>query len=160
MMEKAEGRGKGEGVLLFVVIWIGAFATLGGALVLLSLYFRILGTDLSLNSMPKELTLALTASAVQAVAVWFVLPFLQGVPPSANSSRALLLIPGLVSLLLYKLAHLADWDQYESPGLCSFQFALLLIGGLFVTGDFGLGTFVLSGFATALLLIGAIARRA
>lgn len=147
-------------MLVFTLLWVGAFTSLVLALVLLSQYLRILGTDLSLNSMPKELILALVASAAQAGPVWFVLPFLHGVPPSSARAVFFFLIPALVSTLLYKLAHLADWDQYESPGLATFQFVILFVGGSFITGGVGLGVLVLTAFATALLVIGGIVKQA
>jgi len=145
-------------VQVFALLWVGAFASLVLALLLLSQYFRFLGTDLSLNSMPKELILALVASAAQAGPVWFVLPFLHGAPPS--SARAVFLIPALVSILFYKLAHPVDWDQYESPGLATFQFVILFVGGSFITGGVGLAVLVLTAFATALLVIGWIIKQA
>jgi hypothetical protein len=147
-------------VLVFLLLWIGAFASLGLSLLLLSCYFRILGTELSLNSVPKELALGLIASAAQAGAVWFVLPFLKGAPQGGSSGRALAIFPMLFCVLLYKLAHLADWDQYESGGLAFFQLVIVIVGVLFIGGQFGFATFVLTAFATALLLIGAVVKQA
>jgi hypothetical protein len=143
----------------FLPLWAGAFVALGIALFLLFGYFRVLGTDLSLNRLRQELFLALAVSAAQAGAVWFVLPFIGGLPHSAGSGRALFIIPLLFCLLSYKLAHLADWDQNEPLGLALFQFVVAYIGLLALSGNFGLAVFVLSGFMMVLLLVGAFLKQ-
>ena len=143
----------------FGLLWIGALASLGVALLLMLLYFRILGSDLSFNSVPKELVLALVVSALQAGLVWFTLPYMRGAPPSSVDGQAIYLIPGLVSLLFYNLAHVSDWDQYESPGLAMFQFVIVSIAGNFIQGAFGLGVLVLTAFATILCIVGAFAKQ-
>jgi hypothetical protein len=144
----------------FLLIWVGAIASLGAALWLLSFYFRVLGTELSLNSSRKELVLALVVSAVQAGAVWFVLPFMRGAPHTWQSGRGLYTFPLLACVLLYKAAHVADWDQYEPMALAFFQGVISAACGMVLMGQFGLAAFVLTGFATALLVIGAIVKQA
>ena len=51
------------------------------------LYFRILGSDLDLNSVPKELVLAIVVSALQAGLVWFMLPFFRGLTLAVVGER-------------------------------------------------------------------------
>jgi hypothetical protein len=143
----------------FALLWLAAIASLGLALLLMSFYFRILGSDLSLNSVPKEVILAIVVSAIQAGCVWFVLPFAQNAPWSFLNRGAIYLIPGVACVLLYRLAHLADWDQYESPGLPLFQFVIVLIAAEYMRGDFRLGLLVSTGFVTILLIIGAFAKQ-
>jgi hypothetical protein len=143
----------------FGLLWIGALASLSAALLLMWFYFRILGSDLALNSVPKELVLAIVVSALQAGLVWFTLPYLHSAPPSSVNGQSIYLIPGLISLVLYNLAHVADWDQYESPGLVMFQFVIVSIAGNFIQGAFGLGVLVLTAFVTILCVVGAFAKQ-
>jgi hypothetical protein len=143
----------------FLPLWLGAFASLGIALILLSTYFRVLGTDLALNRITQELVLALVVSAAQAGVLRFVLPYVHGAQHAASSARGVFIFPMLFCILLYRLAHLAEWDQYEPLGLAFFQYIVAYVGVLVFSGDFGLATFVLTGFAMALLLIGAFVKQ-
>ena len=66
----------------FLLVWLGAVGTLVVSLGLLLLYFRILGSDLELNSRPAELILALVTSAAQAGGYWAMQSLLRGLPAS------------------------------------------------------------------------------
>jgi hypothetical protein len=145
---------------LFLMLWIAAIASLGAAIWLLSLYFRLLGTDLELNSFRKEFVLALIVSACQTGAISLVLPFMHRTPHTLATGRGVYVVPMLCCALLYKAAHIADWEQYEPMALAFFQGVIALVCGMAVMGQFGFATFVLTGFATALLVIGSIVKQA
>ncbi len=143
----------------FLLVWLGAFGTLVVSLGLLLLYFRILGSDLELNSRPAELILALVTSAAQAGGYWAMQLLLRGLPASLARVHAETVIPACAVVLFYKLAHVMKWDRYDVLGLLSFQFVVYLIASLLLDREIGAAVLVLSAFALALVLIGGAAKQ-
>ena len=88
------------------VFWVLAFLSLGTALVLLNLFYNLIGDGLELLGMGKELAIAGIASLVEASSLWLVVAF---VP---NAGRAMI-FPALIVAVIYKVAHLEDWGRFE-----------------------------------------------
>jgi hypothetical protein len=122
--------------ILFLVLWALAFVTLAVALVLMNLYYGIIGNDLTLRSVGQEAVIAGVASLIEGAGVWLVVSF---VPTAVRA----LFIPVLLVAMLYKLAHLEDWSRYDVLLFVMFQ---IVIGG---SGAF----LFFCQFQTALILI-------
>jgi hypothetical protein len=139
-------------VLTFALLWLAAFGALVAALLLLFVYFRVLGSDLGLNTWRQELMLALVTSAAQAG--WS--SFVEKLAPTYV--RGEWIIPALICLLFYKLSHLEDWDQYEVPAVALSQMLLIVAGHQYLAGQYQFATILLGIFGTILFLIGSIIR--
>ena len=136
----------------FFEFWAIAFVTLCLALVLLAVFYRLIDSDLGLDSVRKEAVIAALASAVQAGGLWFSTSILPGRAPR-------LTVPVLVVAIIYKVGHLTDWSGYEIGGIILFQIVLWNTGLWLLAGQFKLALIVLGAFATGLALIGGMAKR-
>lgn len=133
--------------------WAVAFVTLGAAIVLLNIFYGLIGFDLSLQSLGKEAVIAAIASFVEGASVWAILTF----APNPMAGRTLV-IPALIVAILYKICHLEDWSRYEIMALLLFQFAIGYFGASLLLGHFQTAIIILAVFVTILAIIAAIAK--
>lgn len=128
-----------------------AFVTLSLALVLLNVYYGLIGNDLSLRSVGQEAAIAGIASLVEGLSVWLVVSFM----PTA--SRALL-IPALIVAIIYKLGHLEDWSRYDILLFLMFQMVIGCSGAFLFFGHFQTAIVIIAVFGAFLAVLGSIVR--
>jgi hypothetical protein len=138
-------------VMQLMVFWALAFVTLSVALVLLDIFFTLIGNDLELRSVRTEAAIAGIASLVEGGSVWLVITFL---PLAARA----LIIPALIVALIYKFGHLEDWSRYDILMLLFFQLVLGCFGASLIYGQFQGAITILLGFAVVLAVIAGFAR--
>ena len=131
--------------------WALAFVTLSLALVLLNVYYGLIGNDLSLRSLGQEAAIASIASLVEGLSVWLVVSFM----PTA--SRALL-IPALIVAIIYKLGHLEDWSRYDILLFLMFQIVIGCSGAFLFFGHFQTVIVIIGVFGAFLAILGSIVR--
>jgi hypothetical protein len=136
----------------FYTYWVCAFLTLSTSLLLLFCYFRLVGSDLGLNGFIRELVLALGVSACEA-GLMRLLSWVIGYHYEHN-----MIGPGLIVILIYKLAHLADWDNFEAPVLFGLQMTVWLSSGAIYAGEFQVAFVILVGCAMCLSVMGGFAK--
>jgi len=134
-----------------VTYWCLAFLSLGAALLLLNIYFSIIGNDLELRSLGAEAVVAGIASLIEAVSAWLVVTFVPG------AGRALI-IPALIVALIYKIAHFEDWDRFDIFMLFVFQIVLGAFGVALFFGHFETAIIILVCFGAILAVVAAFAR--
>jgi hypothetical protein len=141
-------------VLQLLGFWAAAFLSLAAAVILLSIYFGLIGNDLELLTAGKEIAIAAVASLVEATGLWLIILFV----PAAYLTRALraMILPFLIVGIIYKLAHLVDWSRYDVFMLLSFQFVIGFVGLLLLHGQFQVALAVLLAVAFGLVIFGAI----
>jgi len=61
--------------LQLLLFWALCFLTLCGALVLLGVYYNVLGSELELLSIGQEAAVAGLASLIEGAGVWFIATF-------------------------------------------------------------------------------------
>jgi hypothetical protein len=137
--------------LLLFAYWALAFFTLGMAVMLLNIYFALIGNDLQLRSLGEEAAIAGVASLVEGTSVWLFISF---VPTAARG----MIIPAMVVALIYKLAHLEDWSRFDVLILLTFQVVIGCIGVSLLFCHFQTAIVTLVGFALVLGIIAGIAR--
>jgi hypothetical protein len=137
----------------FFQYWALAFGVLCLALVLLSIFYRFIDSDLGLHSLRKEAVIAVIASAVQGAGFWFSASLFDGQP-----FRKVVVIPAMIVGLIYHLTHLPDWSGYEFGGIMFFQTAILGIGLCVYRGQFNIAIILLAAFAFGLVIIASVAR--
>jgi hypothetical protein len=116
--------------LKILELWALAFLTLALALTVLNVVWAVIGDDLGLHSLGKELFITAFAALVEGASVAVVLMFI----PAAVRA---LFIPAIVVGLIYKIAHYEDWSRYEVLLLLIFQLIILGFGLCLLTGHFG-----------------------
>jgi hypothetical protein len=126
-----------------VIYWALAFLTLGMALVLLNVFFGLMGNDLDLRSAGSEAVIAAVSSLVEALSFWSVITFV----PLA--SRALI-FPVVVVGVIYKVAHYEDWGRFDVFMLLVFQAVIAVFGVSLLLGHFQTAFVVLVGFGLVL----------
>src|SRR5258706_8289942 len=131
----------------FLQFWVLAFVTLSIALVLLSVFYRLIDFDLELHSLRKELVIAAIASAFQGVGFWFSASLFHGDPFRR------LMIPSVIVGVIYWLSHFEDWSGYEFGGIAFFQMIILTTGLCLFHGDFKLAVVILSVSGVCLAII-------
>jgi len=131
--------------------WAVAFVTLGVALVLLNIFYDLIGFDLSLQSFGKECFIAAMASLVEGASVWTILTFV----PMAGRA---LIIPVLIVAILYKICHLEDWGRYEIIMLLMFQFVIGCFAASLLMGHFQIAIVILAVFIGVLAFVVALAK--
>ena len=131
--------------------WAVAFLTLGLAVVLLNIFFGIIGNDLELRSVGAEVVIACVASLVEAASVWLVVSF---IPMAARA----LVVPVIIVALIYKLAHLEDWSRYDVFMLLIFQAVIGCFGVSLAFGHFQTAIIILAGFWIVLFVIASFAK--
>lgn len=130
-------------VFHLLIFWVLAFATLGMALLLSSVFFALIEDDLTLHSLGKETIIAAVASLIEGASVWVVVTF---IPLGARA----LVIPALVVGLIYKVTHLEDWSRYEIILLLLFQLVISVVGACLAFGHFAAALGILFIFAVCL----------
>src|SRR5262245_11429117 len=135
----------------FFQFWGLALLTLSVALVLLTVFYRLIDSDLGLHSLRKEAAIALVASFVQGAGFWFTTSLIPG-----GFRRQI--IPGMIVAVIYILTHLEDWSGYEMGGIFLFQMVIWNIGFFMLAGEFKIAAIILTAFAVGLAMIGSIAK--
>ena len=134
-----------------LVFWALAFFTLCVALMLLNVFYSLIGNDLTLRGLGQEAVIAGIASVVEGAGVWLVASFV----PTA--SRALL-VPALIVAIIYKLGHLEDWSRYDVALFLMFQIVIACSGASLIFGHFLTGIIILAVFGVILAIIASIAK--
>jgi len=139
-------------VTQFFQYWALAFGTLCVALVLLSIFYRLIDSDLDLHGLRKEAVIAGIASAVQGAGFWLSASLFHGQPFRR------LVIPGAIVGIIYWLTHLEDWSGYEIGGIAFIQAAILSTGLCLIGGQFKLAVIIFGAFVVGLAFIASIAK--
>lgn len=134
-----------------VVLWAFAFLSLGLALMLLAVFFGLIGNDLELRTVGTEVVIAGVSSLIEALSFWLVVTFIPA------GSRALIL-PVLIVAIIYKVAHYEDWGRFDVFMLLAFQAAICFLGASLFFGHFQAAIYVLIGFGGILAVIALFAR--
>lgn len=137
--------------LIFVVIWLLAFITLSAAVLLLNIYYQIIGNDLVLRSLRQEAAIAGIASLIEGGSAWVIVSFL----PAAVRA---MFIPALIVAIIYKFSHLEDWTRYDVGLLLIFQFVIACSGGALFSGHFQAALIIVAVFVGFLALVGSFVR--
>ena len=135
----------------FLSFWALAFVTLSLALVLLNVYYGLIGNDLALRSLGQEAAIAAIASLIEGTSSWLVVSF---VPAAARA----LLIPALIVAIVYKLGHLEDWSRYDLVLFLMFQFVIVSSGAFFFFGHFQAAIITITAFGGFLAILGSLVR--
>jgi hypothetical protein len=135
----------------FSVFWALAFLSLCTALVLLNIFYGLIGDGLDLLNLGKEAVIAGIASLVEAASLWLVVAF---VPAAARA----MIIPAIIVALIYKVAHFEDWSRYEILLLLMFQVVIGCLGVSLFFGHFQTAIIISVGFAAVLAIIAGFAR--
>jgi hypothetical protein len=133
------------------VFWALAFTSLCLAVVLLRIFYDLIGDGLDLLSLGKEAVVAGFASLIEATSAWLIMSF---IPAAARA----MFVPVLIVALIYKVAHLENWSRYEIFLLLIFQAFIAGLGASLYFGRFQTAMIILAGFAVLLFIIGAFAR--
>jgi hypothetical protein len=137
--------------LQIVLFWALCFVTLCVALVLLGIYYNVLGSELELRSIGQEAAVAGLASLLEGVCVWFIATF-------APQAALGLVAPALLVAFIYKFAHLEDWGRYEVALFVAFQLVLIFVIVCLFMGHFKAAVFTLAIFNAILALVAFIVR--
>jgi hypothetical protein len=135
----------------FVVLWVLAFVTLSAAVLLLNIYYQIIGNDLTLRSVRQEAIIAAIASLIEGASGWVIVSFL----PAAVRA---MVVPAVIVAIIYKLSHLEDWSRYDVGLLILFQVAIGCVGGFLFFGHFQAAIIIVAVFGGFLALLGSVAR--
>jgi len=138
-------------VIQLTEFWAAAFLSLALAVILLNIYFGLIGNDLELLTAGKEIAIAAVASFVEAAGLWLILSFVAG-------DLRVMILPVLIVGLIYKIAHLTDWSRYDAFMLLAFQVVIAFVGLSLFHGEFQVALVMLVAFAFALIVLGAIFR--
>jgi len=134
-----------------IVLWALAFVTLSVSLVLLSLYYGLIGNDLALRTIQQEAVIAGIASLIEGASVWVVVSF---VPTAARA----LFIPALVVAIIYKVSHLEDWSRYDILLFLMFQIVIGCSGAFCYFGHFQTAIIIVGVFAGFLAILASFVR--
>jgi hypothetical protein len=138
-------------VIQFFVFWALAFVSLCAALVLLAIYYSLIGNDLTLRSLGQEAIIAGIASLIEGGSVWLVFTY---VPAGARA----LFIPALAVAVLYKLSHLEDWSRYDVALFLVFQFVITSSGVSLFFGHVQSALIILAVFGAILAVVASISK--
>jgi hypothetical protein len=130
--------------------WALAFLTLGLALVLLNIFFGLIGNDLELRSVGTEAAIASVASLIEGGSAWLILSF-------APAAARAMIIPAIVVAVIYQMAHLEDWSRSDVFMLLIFQAVIGCFGVTLFFGHFQAAIFILVGFVVVLAVIASFA---
>jgi hypothetical protein len=133
------------------LFWALSFATLVAALVLLNVYYALIGNDLSLRSVRQEAFIAAIASLVEGGSVWLVLSF-------ARAAARALFIPILVVAIIYKCGHLEDWSRNDIVLFLVFQIVIAWSVALLFSGNFKEPIIIWLVFGGFLAILGSFAK--
>lgn len=133
------------------LFWALALATLVAALVVLNVYYALIGNDLNLRSIRQEAFIAVIASFVEGGSVWLVLTF-------ARSAARALFIPVLIVAIIYKCGHLEDWSRNDIVLFLVFQTVIAWSVALLFSGNFKEPIIIWLVFGVFLAIVGSFAR--
>lgn len=133
-------------VTQLLIFWALAFLSLVGALVLLNIFCGLIGDGLELLSLGKEISIASIASLIEAASLWLIASY---VPTAARA----MIIPALIVAVIYKVAHLEDWNRFELILLLLFQAVVGSLGACLFFGQFRTAMAVIIGMAVFLGII-------
>jgi hypothetical protein len=128
--------------------WSLAFVSLCATLVLLNVFWDLIGQDLCLKTLGKEAVIAGIASFIEAIGLWLIVTFIN----SPLGMRAMI-IPGLMVGVIYKIAHFEDWSRYEIICLLMFQLVVVLVGACLLLAHFGTAIIIAIIFGIVLAVI-------
>jgi hypothetical protein len=137
----------------FLRFWAMSLVTLIVALVLLSVFYRLIDSNLGLYGLGKEFVVAVLASLVQGTGIWFARSLVPG-----GGLRSLVVPAIIVSFIYYLAHHENDWSGYETGGILSFQTVVWSIGFFMLAGEFKTAGIILAIFVASLAIIGGIAK--
>ena len=140
-----------QAALQLAGFWAFAFVTLCVALVLLNIYSDLIGYDFALQSAGKEAILAAVCSLIEAASVWVVITY---IPAAARA----LFVPFLLVSVIYALAHLEDWNRFDSVIILVFQFAIAGVLVTLFTGYIGAALTIAAVFGGVLAVVASIAK--
>lgn len=126
--------------------WALAFVSLCVTLVLLNVFWDLIEQDLCLQTLGKEIFIAVIASLIEAVGLTLLIPL-------GPRGMQAMLFPFLIVGLIYKISHLEDWSHYEIICLLFFQLIVSLVGAALLTGHFAMAISVAIVFAVSLAII-------
>ena len=133
----------------FLRFWGVSFVTLSIALVLMSVFYRLIDSDLGLHGWGKEAVIAVIASLVQGAGLWVAASI---IPGGGFRSQ---IVPAILVAIIYYATHIErDWDSYEMGGILSFQMVVWAVGFFMLTGEPKIAAIVLGSFVGALVIIG------
>ncbi|HSY27617.1 MAG TPA: hypothetical protein VK832_08960 [Burkholderiaceae bacterium] len=114
--------------------WAIAFLTLSAAVILLNIFCNVINSDMEMLSTGKEAVISGLASLIEAVGLWLIITF---VPDSfrAFGLRAMI-VPLIITALIYKVMHLESWGIFEIGLLLAFQLAVVCLTASLLTGHF------------------------
>ncbi len=136
--------------------WAVAFITLCLAVPLLSIFGDVIESDLELLSLGKEAIIAGIASLIEAVGVWLITLFIDA-RYHGIALRAMI-IPVIIVVLIYKIAHLESWSIFEAGLLLAFQIVISCFVVALISGHFGVAVMIVVIFGIILAVIAALAR--
>jgi hypothetical protein len=135
----------------FLIFWALAFLSLCVALVLFSIFYGLIGNDLILRSAGQEAAIAGFASLIEGASVWLVATYV----PTAGRA---LFVPVFAVAVLYKIAHLEDWNRYDIVLFMVFQLVIVLTGACLFLGQYQVALVTLAVFGVCLFIIASIAK--
>jgi hypothetical protein len=135
----------------FLLYWVLAFFSLCAALVLLSIFDSLIEGDLELHSLGKEAAIAGFASLIESAGLWVILRFV-----GAMGLRAMI-VPILMVMLLYKIAHLTDWGSFDAIFLLVFQIFFCCLIGTLITGHFAAAILMTVALVICLAIVASFA---
>jgi hypothetical protein len=114
-------------------------------------FYQFIGSELGLETLGKEAFVAGFASLFEGAALWLVLWGLHG-------GGRMLLVPGIIVFIIYRLHHLTDWSGYEPGIILVFQLVIAYCGVMLFTGQLGTALLVAVVFVAALVLVAMLVR--
>jgi len=105
----------------FLVAWGISFVALGLAVLILSIAYRLFGSDFGTEGWIKELVIVLFTSALHAGVVVAVMHFHE--TPNHYSFKAMYALAQIATYMVYKITHLEDMTDFELGILVATNFA-------------------------------------
>jgi hypothetical protein len=140
----------------FLFYWSLAFVSLCIALLLLNIFDSIIDGDMELHSLGKEMAIAGFASLIEGAGLWVVVMMIAA-PYRAMGLRAMI-IPFLIVMLFYKVAHLEDWSIFDAIFLLFFQLFICCLIGTLTSGHFEAAMLMTVTFVFILAIVAGYAK--
>lgn len=119
-------------VLELVAFWAVGFLTLSAAVVLLSIFGGVIGSDMELLSLGREAVIAGIASLIEAAGVWLIIMFIS--PAYRGGALRAMVVPLIIVGLIYMIAHLESWGAFEAGLLLVFQVEIACLIASLISG--------------------------
>jgi hypothetical protein len=136
--------------------WAFGFVTLCAAVALLSIFGGVIKSDLELLSLGKEAVIAGIASLIEAAGVWLIVLFISAM--YRGLALRAMIVPLIIVVLIYKVAHLESWSTFEAGLLLAFQVVIGCLMASLISGHFLAAIMVMVGFGIVLVVIAAVAK--